>query len=105
MTTDGGSFMNRALSRFAPLFVLGALALVACSGEYSDYCGKKIDCEGGNDKDKSACNDSTEGQENSASDYGCGDQFDKLADCVKNNSSCNNKQYGLNSGSCVNETT
>jgi hypothetical protein len=72
---------------------LAALA-VGCRGhEYGDYCDKQKSCEGGNDKDKDACVDQLEGEEDIADDYDCGDQFDKVTKCLKDNSVCTDGVY------------
>ena len=62
--------------------------------EYSTYCSNLVDCAGGNDKDKSACADTLEGEEDTAKDYGCADQFDAMQTCRENNSTCANRNYG-----------
>ena len=53
-----------------------------------DYCDKMVTCEGGNDKDKDVCKDRMRCEEDAADDYGCGDQFDAVLDCIVGNSSC-----------------
>jgi hypothetical protein len=69
--------------------VLGALLLSAsCSGRYGDYCDKLIDCEGGNDKDRSACVEFAKAEADVADDYDCGDAFDTAFDCLVNSSVC-----------------
>jgi len=75
---------------FALIFVgiTTMYGVVGCGSEQKDYCDKKVSCEGGNDKDKAACASEAEAAEDSAEDYGCGDQFGKLLDCVNSNSSC-----------------
>ncbi len=74
----------------------GLLLLFVPQGcvEYSTYCGNLVDCAGGNDKDKSACADAIEGEEDAAKDYGCSDQFDSLQTCRETNSTCANRNYG-----------
>ncbi len=71
--------------------VVAALAVLAvgCRGhEYGDYCDKLKSCLGGNDKDKEACVDNLEGEEDMAEDYGCNDQFDTMTKCLKDNFNC-----------------
>lgn len=65
-----------------------AIGAVGCSDQMRDYCDKMVTCEGGNDKDKDVCKDRMRGEEDAADDYGCGDQFDAVLDCVVGNSSC-----------------
>ncbi len=77
------------------LALLGAalsFSAVACV-EFSDYCSKKIDCEGGNDKDKAACASEAEGLEDAAKDYGCADKFGLAQDCIEAHSVCNNSKF------------
>ena len=73
------------------LILVGVAALlgaVGCGNDIKDYCDKKVSCEGGNDKDKSACTDLYENEEDRAEDYDCGDSFSKFKDCIVSNSSC-----------------
>jgi hypothetical protein len=73
-----------------PVVVVAAAALaVGCRGnEYKDYCDKLVACVGGNDKDKDACVDSMEGDEDVADDYDCGKQYDSYTGCLKNGLAC-----------------
>jgi hypothetical protein len=73
---------------FACLVFAAALVSLAACTEFSTYCGKKMDCEGGNDKDRSACADQAEGDEDEASDYGCSSQFSALQTCKEDSATC-----------------
>jgi hypothetical protein len=73
---------------FCPVVMVVALATGCRGQEYEDYCDKVRSCGGGNDKDQNACVDTMEGEEDVADDYGCGDQFDKLVECLKKNAVC-----------------
>ncbi len=64
------------------------LSLAQCSSTYADTCQSSIDCEGGNDKDVDACVAEARGTENRAEAYDCGDQFETVIDCVKDNGTC-----------------
>ncbi len=67
---------------------LAALAVGCRGNEYGDYCDKVKACAGGNDKDKDACVDAMEGEEDIADDYDCGKQFDTLTKCLNDNFNC-----------------
>ncbi len=83
------------LKKIVPFALFAALLCGAATCvEYSTYCGKKIDCEGGNDKDKAACADEAEGSEDSAGDYGCSKEFDDYATCLQEKAACTNSKYG-----------
>ena len=73
---------------FACLVFAAALVSLAACSEFSSYCGKKMDCEGGNDNDRSACSDETEGEEDESSEYGCSSQFSALQTCKENSATC-----------------
>ncbi len=91
---------------FQVVAVTGLVVLCAASAcvEYGSYCSNKIDCEGGNDKDKSACADRQEGEEDEAKDYGCADQYEALASCAFDNASCIAGRYGTQAN-CSNQAT
>ncbi|MFO0761395.1 MAG: hypothetical protein U0359_33260 [Byssovorax sp.] len=59
-----------------------------------DYCTKKAQCDGGNDKDVKACVASYAGARNEAAAYGCEAQYDVLTDCIWTNSTCKDMIYG-----------
>ena len=77
------------------LAVLGALP--ACSSRFSDFCDKAQGCVGGNDKDRAACVAQADEAKNEAAAYGCGTEFDAVADCEIANSTC--QQGKFSSGS------
>lgn len=52
-----------------------------------------MDCVGGNDKDIDACIEATRGEEDTASAYGCSDEFDDAFDCAEENASCRNGSF------------
>jgi len=79
------------LACFAGLVVLCASA--GCGEGYPSFCDARINCEGGNDNDKSACVDQLEGEEEQAEDYNCGDQFDQAYTCNTNGAACNAGRY------------
>jgi hypothetical protein len=81
--------MKRILAPFAFLALIPLLGVTSCASLFSDYCDKKMNCIGGNDKDRSACADSLRGDEKSAADYGCSDAFDSLYTCRNNTAVCN----------------
>ena len=80
------------LGAFAALVVL--FAANGCGEGYPSYCDNKMKCEGGNDNDKSACVDQLEGNEETAEDYNCGDQYDALFTCQSDGASCVQGRYG-----------
>ena len=88
---------------FACLVFAAALVSLAACSEFSSYCGKKIDCEGGNDNDKSACADQTEGDEDEASDYGCSSQFGALQTCKENSATCTSGRFS-SGASCAQQS-
>lgn len=90
--------MKKLIVRLACAASLVVLcASTGCGEGYPSYCDSKINCEGGNDNDKSACVDSIEGEEEQAEDYGCGDQFDQVFTCESNGASCVQGQYATQS--------
>jgi hypothetical protein len=80
---------------FRLLCATGLLVLCVPQGcvEYSSFCSNAVDCVGGNDKDKSACADGLEGEEDAAKDYGCSTQFDAWQTCLETNSVCVQRSY------------
>lgn len=81
--------------------LISILSLAGCSREFADFCGKKVDCEGGNDKDKLACTDDVEALEDKASDYDCGGLFDAWIKCQTESSTCTDAKYAPSSSDCV----
>lgn len=80
--------MKRILAPFAFLTLLPILGVTSCASLFSEYCDKRMNCLGGNDKDRSACADELRGEEKAASDYGCSDQFDAYYTCRNNTATC-----------------
>jgi hypothetical protein len=78
------------------------LALVGCSGRYSDLCTMADDCEGGNDADYDACVSDLETEEDIASNWGCDQEWDELIDCALDNNDCNNDHFVIEDN-CDNE--
>jgi len=81
--------MKRLLAPFAFLVLIPLLGVTSCASVFSEYCDKRANCEGGNDKDRAACADQLRGDEKAASDYGCADQFDAAYTCRNNTAVCN----------------
>ncbi len=96
--------MLRSIFTTAFLVASFALGTAACV-EFSDYCSKKVDCEGGNDKDKAACADGAEGEEDAAKDYGCSKEFDDLDQCVQDHSVCQNSKFTVGTECSGQQTT
>lgn len=88
--------MKRILAPFALLALIPLLGVTSCASLFSDYCDKRINCIGGNDKDKSACADTLRGEEKAAADYGCGDAFDAYYTCRNTNTVCSNGKFESN---------
>jgi hypothetical protein len=87
--------MIRSFACFA--FAAAITCFPACT-EFSSLCGKSIDCEGGNDKDKAACADKAEAAEDEASDYGCSTQFGALVTCTEDHATCTMGKFSVSSG-------
>ncbi len=96
--------MKKLFFQVAALAGLIVLCVPGGCVEYSTYCSNKIDCEGGNDKDKSACADAVESEEDQAKDYGCSDQFEALASCAIDGASCIAGRYKTQAN-CDNQET
>lgn len=88
--------MKRILAPFAFLTLIPLLGVTSCASLFSDYCEKRMNCEGGNDKDRAACADSLRGEEKAASDYGCSDGFDAYYTCRNNYGVCNGGRFETN---------
>ena len=87
--------MRRVTNLCLPALALLALTSLGCSAREKSICDKRITCEGGNDKDKSACVDSYIQDTVVAEAYKCGDAHSLLLDCLDTTSIC---QSGSPSG-------
>ena len=103
MKTRPIAFAVRALAALVPLTFFCTLIVLTggCGSRFGDYCKAAIQCEGGNDKDVDACQDSLDGCDNAANAYGCNSEANAYADCITQKSGCNNKNYTTNE--CDNE--
>lgn len=88
--------MKRLLAPFAFLALIPLLGVTSCASLFSEYCDKRMNCAGGNDKDRSACADQLRGEEKAAADYGCSDAFDSYYTCRNNTAVCNNGKLDSN---------
>ena len=89
--------MNKVTILALPALALLALTSMGCSARETAICDKIITCEGGNDKDKSACVDSYIQDTVVAEAYKCGDAHSLLLDCLDTTSIC---QSGSLTNSC-----
>ena len=55
---------------------------------FNDYCTEREDCAGGNEADIEACEVELKRSEDIASNHGCSEWFNALADCVEAEASC-----------------
>lgn len=86
------------------LFAAGLLALqtvTGCGSTEATFCDKLITCEGGNDKDKSACVDAYMGQQHEANAYSCSQAWQTYITCANSLGVCQNSR--LNVSGCSNE--
>lgn len=66
-----------------------------CGGpNFSDICGSRESCLGGNDKDTAACADEYKTEQTTADDLGCESEFNDAVTCVANASTCRTKPGG-----------
>lgn len=82
--------LSRALA-LAPFVVI----VGACGGpNFTDICDKSESCSGGNDKDKQACVDAANTDQELAEDVGCQTEFNDYVTCVTGASSCRSVAAG-----------
>lgn len=87
------SARRSVLGRILPLALL-LIPLAGCADEVAQYCTKKAQCEGGNDKDINACIYGVAGTIKETSAYGCKDPYDKVMQCLYSRGMCVNGKYG-----------
>ena len=80
--------MRRVPNLCLPALALLALTSLGCSAREKSVCDKLITCEGGNDKDRSACYDSWIENTQISSSYNCGDAWSKYLDCMDASAVC-----------------
>jgi hypothetical protein len=64
-----------------------------CSSTFGTICEAIQICEGGNDKDVSACKASLASEQDVASIYGCSAEYSKAFDCSSTKGACVDKRY------------
>lgn len=85
-----------------------------CGGpNFSDICGSRESCLGGNDKDTAACADLAKAEQTIADDVGCESEYNDKVTCVANASTCRSNPGGpcnvdadcakQSGGTCVNK--
>ena len=89
--------MSKVTNLWFAALALVAVTSMGCSAREKSICDKRITCEGGNDKDKSACVDNYIQASAVAEAYKCGDAQSNLLDCLDTTSIC---QSGSLSNSC-----
>lgn len=94
--------MNKVTILALPALALLALTSMGCSARETAICDKIITCEGGNDKDKSACVDSWIQNTQIYESYKCGDAWSKYLDCIQASAICNSGK--LKSDSCSSQS-
>lgn len=72
---------------------LGLTLTAGCGSSYGDLCAAAIQCEGGNDQDVDACIANSNGAEDVAAAYDCGDAYFKLSECIDKTNTCDNKHF------------
>lgn len=83
------------LSRLGIPSLLVAIALMAlgCGGGSVALCEKYQECNGGNDADFDACLASADGLSAIAAAYDCGEQYNKLLECLETRGTCEDKRF------------
>lgn len=89
---EGKTYMgNRSI---VTLCLLSIVTLGGCGSLEQSICDKRIICEGGNDKDRSACVDRYNGQTHVAAAYGCTDAWRQALSCLDTTGTCTNSRFG-----------
>jgi hypothetical protein len=100
----GGDAMRRSVTNvLLGLGLVGLMSGLTACNRFGDYCQAMMDCEGGNDKDVDAC---VANHKTAVDEYdleGCSDWYDAYFDCLEQNSTCNNRQYGDTNDRCKSE--
>jgi hypothetical protein len=81
------------------LVLLGSFA---CGSKFRNYCEKRAQCRGGNEKDIEACVADKEGDNNQAKAYDCDDAAQKYAECLDQKAFCKNGSY--DTSACATES-
>lgn len=76
------------------LCLLSVGTVFGCGSLEQSICDKRIVCEGGNDKDRSACVDRYNGQTHVAAAYGCADAWKQALSCLDISGICTNARFG-----------
>jgi hypothetical protein len=86
------------MRRLLGLLVVGALGALGagCGG---NHCSDAVDCEGGNETDKEACEIEVEALYEQAEIDGCTDLVDAWIDCMTDGASCQKAGNGNRWGS------
>jgi len=83
--------MGRALVVAAAL----AIPVMGCGNSIGEYCEKWADCEGGNEKDQTACEVELEGDAEVADVYECSSEWDDEMDCRAKYATCETDRLNI----------